>query len=230
VKFPVVKEMLSRVGVWVSPRTVHYLNGLLNYLNVGRWIHDRGLTVPVRCADRPALYAHVASLVAEPATYLEFGVFQGVTLGMWTVLLKSSDSTFAGFDSFEGLPENWGYFTDKKLFDLKGQMPQFDDPRVRLVKGWFTDTLPGFLKDFQPGPTLIVHLDADLYSSTIFVLRELRSLLRPGTVLIFDEFFDREHELKAFNEFLADEKIRIECLGATRALSQVAFRIQPGST
>ena len=224
-KFPVFKEFLSRAGVMISPRVIHYLSGVLNYLSVGRWVHDRGMTVPVRCADRPALYKQIASGIQEPATYLEFGVFKGVTMGIWSGLLKSPESRLVGFDSFEGLPENWGLFTDKKVFDVQGRMPHFDDSRVRLVKGWFDQTLRPFLTDFQPRPLLIVHLDADLYSSTIYVLRQLRPYFKPGTILIFDEFFDREHELKAFNEFLDDEKIRVECIAATRALSQTAFRI-----
>ena len=61
------------------------------------------------------------------------------------------------------------------------KLPRFDDPRVRLVKGWFNDTLPPFLREFRPHPTLILHLDADLYSSTIFVLRQMKPHLRPGT-------------------------------------------------
>jgi len=109
-------------------------------------------------------------------------------------------------------------------------MPRFDDPRVQLVKGWFDHTLPGFLKDFQPQATLIIHLDADLYSSTIFALNQLRPFMGPGTILIFDEFFDREHEMKAFSEFLDDAKVQVVCLAATRALSQTVFRVVTSPT
>lgn len=224
-KFPVFKEFLGRVGAFVPARTVHYLNGVLNYLSVGRWFRDHGLTVPIRCADRAALYTHLAQQVQEPVTYLEFGVFEGASMRVWRELLKAPETRLAGFDSFEGLPEDWGHFTEKQVFDVQGRMPHFDDPRVRLVKGWFDRTLPGFLENFKTPERLIVHLDADLYSSTIYALRQLRPHLRPGTILIFDEFFDREHEMKAFNEFLKDEKATVECLAATRALSQTAFRI-----
>jgi len=225
-KFPILKVILSRLGVFVPASWVHYLNGILNYLSVGRWFRDRGLVVPMRFKDRPQLYAHLASQLVEPVTYLEFGVFQGASMGMWSKHLKSPKTEFAGFDSFEGLPENWGYYTDKQIFDVKGRMPQFDDSRVRLIKGWFEQTLPPFLQGFQAQPTLAVHLDADLYSSTIFVLRQLRSHLRVGTLLVFDEFFDREHEMKAFTEFLEEFPMTVECVAATQALSQVAFRIK----
>lgn len=224
-KFPFIKEALSRLGVFISPRIIHYISGILNYLSVGRWFHDRKIDIPIRCAGREELYQHVAKRVQVPVTYLEFGVFEGVTLRQWTRLITSPESRFVGFDSFEGLPENWGLFTSKDVFDVKGKMPHFDDPRVHLIKGWFNDTLPPFLTDFQPLPLLVLHLDADLYSSTIFVLRQMKPHLRPGTILIFDEFFDREHELKALNEFLNDEKLNLRCLAATRALSQVAFEL-----
>lgn len=224
-KFPILKELFSRVGAFVPPQTVHYLSGILNYLSVGRWVHERGLKVPIRLPGRPELYAHVAGQVAEPVTYLEFGVFEGVSMGIWSNLLKSPESRLTGFDSFEGLPENWGFFTAKEKFDVKGRIPRFDDQRVRLIKGWFDKTLPPFLGELKPHRSMIIHLDADLYSSTIFVLRQLRPFMQVGTVMVFDEFFDREHELKAFNEFLTDERIQVECIGATRPLTQVAFRI-----
>jgi hypothetical protein len=104
-----------------------------------------------------------------------------------------------------------------------------------LYKGWFSDTLPPYVRQFKPSPTLVVYLDADIYSSTIFALRQLQPFLRPGTILIFDEFWDREHELRAFTEFLNDVPFSIECLAATPTLSQMAFRItampraRPGS-
>ncbi len=145
----------------------------------------------------------------------------------WIELLKSAETRLIGFDSFEGLPENWGLFTSKDVFDVKGTMPHFDDPRVRLIKGWFNNTLPQFLSEFHADAAVILHLDADLYSSTIFVLRQMKPYMRAGTILIFDEFFDREHELKALSEFLNDENLSLRCLAATRALSQVAFEVLP---
>src|SRR2546427_11298018 len=97
-KFPVMKEALCRVGFLVPPKGVHFANGLLNYLNLGRWFHEQRLTVPVRCADRERLYSYVAKFVKEPASYIEFGVFSGATMRMWTKLLKHPETNFHGFD------------------------------------------------------------------------------------------------------------------------------------
>jgi hypothetical protein len=222
--FPLIKENLARVGRLVSPKAIHYGNGILNYLNLGRWFHERGLSIPVRCDTRPLLYDAVRAMVHEPVTYLEFGVYKGDSLHHWTTLLKDAKSTLHGFDSFEGLPEDWGP-VDREYLNVRGIMPRFDDPRVKLFKGWFSETLPSYVAGFKPHPTLIIYLDADLYSSTIFVLQQLRSFIIPGTILIFDEFWDREHEMRAFTEFINEEKLAVKCLAATRTLSQVAFQI-----
>ncbi|MEW6281242.1 MAG: class I SAM-dependent methyltransferase, partial [Candidatus Eremiobacterota bacterium] len=71
----------------------------------------------------------------------------------------------------------------------------------------------------------VVHIDADLYTSAHYVLTELGPHMTPGTVLIFDEFFDREHELRAFEQFLERTGARTECIGATSTLTQAAFRL-----
>ncbi len=55
----------------------------------------------------------------------------------------------------------------EKTFDVGGQVPAIDDPRVAFVKGYFQDTVPGFLEQFRPSPSnrLVLHMDADLYTS-----------------------------------------------------------------
>ncbi len=222
--FPTIKANLARVGRLVSPQMIHYGNGILNYLNLGRWFHDRGLQIPVRCPSRQSLYDHVRTCVEEPVTYLEFGVFKGDSLRHWTTLLKHPDSVLHGFDSFEGLPEDWGK-VDREYLNVRGAMPHFDDSRVRLFKGWFSETLPGYVSGLKPHGALVIYLDADLYSSTIFVLNQLRQFIREGTILVFDEFWDREHEMRAFTEFIDEQGLEIKCLAATRTLSQVAFQI-----
>jgi O-methyltransferase len=224
-KFPSIKAVLTKVGRSVPPRAIHYLSGVLNYLAVGRWFRDRNLHIPARVKNRSALYELIAPAIKQPAIYLEFGVFEGEAMRRWLAVLSHEGSRFHGFDSFEGLPENWTLLCDKKVFDLEGRMPVFNDARVTLHKGWFSNTIPPFIAGFQTPDQLVVHLDADLYSSTILPLRALLPHFRVGTVLVFDEFFDREHEMKAFSEFLSDEDLEVECLGGTSALTQVAFRI-----
>ncbi len=216
------QELLTRVGPLFRPRHIHQLNALLNYLEAGRWMKAKGFDPP-RFANRVLLH----SAIAEPflnihVCYLEFGVFRGDTLRQWADRLTHFDTSFHGFDSFDGLPEHWNYAKPAGSFGGRG-IPVYKDPRVRLHKGWFSDTLPSFA--VPECDCLIIHLDADLYSSTKCVLDALGPHLKPGTILIFDEFYDRDHELKAFDEFLNLTQIKVHCLGATRNLQQVAFEV-----
>ena len=83
-----------------------------------------------------------------PIDYLEFGVFQGESMRHWVTLNQHPDSRFYGFDSFEGLPEDWKRFDGQMVkahFDVKGSVPDIDDPRVSFVRGWFQETVDEFL-------------------------------------------------------------------------------------
>ncbi len=224
-KFLWFKTMLSRVGRLLPLSMIHQLNGCLNYLCLGAWMKHNRVKVPFLAKNRRELYAHIASELNEPVTYLEFGVYKGWSMNVWSQLLSHPESVLHGFDSFEGLPETWGLACDKKTFDLTGQVPQIDDARVQFHPGWFDRTLPDFCRQFTAVNPLVIHLDADVYSSTIFTLRQLRSFITDSTILIFDEFFDREHEMKALTEFMEETSLNLACIGATSAYTQVAFRV-----
>ena len=94
-----------------------------------------------------------------------------------------------GFDSFIGLPERWrgraeGYF------DCGGNPPEIADPRVSCVPGWFNQTLPQALDRILPRAAdcqIVVHMDADLYSATLYCLTVLGHRL-PAFPVLFDEF------------------------------------------
>src|ERR1022692_2079890 len=81
-------------------------------------------------SDREAMYASV-----HPDTtaidYLEFGVYQGESMQVWADLNTHPDSRFVGFDSFEGLPEDWTKGKPAGTFDAGGKTPAIPDPRVR---------------------------------------------------------------------------------------------------
>jgi O-methyltransferase len=152
--------------------------------------------------NRMEMYSHVhGSLIKqEPIDYLEFGVFQGDSLRYWLDLDKNSRSRFFGFDSFEGLPEQWGPM-EKGAFDVGGTIPRIEDERVEFFKGWFNETIPRFACKFSAKNRLVLHLDADLYGSTMLALVHLGPVLRTGTLLFFDEFFAREHEFRALMDW-----------------------------
>lgn len=164
-------------------------------------------------ATRRDLHHHVNQLLGGPVDYLEFGVYRGESIRMWTNLNRDNSSRFFGFDSFEGLPEAWGKSMRQGDFSLKGEVPRINDPRVSFMKGWFNDTLVPFLATFEPRSSLVVHNDSDLYSSTLYILTKLDSILVKGSILIFDEFYSSLHEFRAFQDYVSAYRRQLHPLG-----------------
>jgi hypothetical protein len=137
-------------------------------------------------------------------TVAEFGVYKGNSLTL--VARHFNDRTVHGFDSFVGLPEQWGG-TDKGTgaFDIGGSPPTLPVTNVTFHVGFFDTTVPRFAAEAHP-PFAFVHLDADLYSSTKLVFDHLAAMFVPGTIVVFDEYFGYHgwhlHEHRAFMEFL----------------------------
>lgn len=184
-----------------------------------------------RHAKRERLYGYVrdAERLEGPVTYLEFGVAGGHSFAWWLARNTDPASRFVGFDTFTGLPEDFGPYKTG-AFSTEGRAPEIADPRARFVAGLFQDTLGPFLAEaaLDARPTshrLVVHLDADLYSSTLFVLTRLAPVLRPGDVLFFDEFGVPMHEFKAFTEFVQAYGVGYRVLGQANDFLQVALKL-----
>lgn len=175
---------------------------------------------------RYSLYSHIIEnyILNNSIAYLEFGVSRGVSFKWWAGNIKDKNSRFFGFDTFTGLPENWGSFR-KGDMDNNNEIPQMDDPRCNFYQGLFQQTLPGFLKTFSSQAMKIIHMDADLYTSTAFVLTSISPVLRKGDIIIFDEFNVPMHEFKAFSEWASSYYIEYEVIGAVNNFYQIAVRI-----
>ena len=91
---------------------------------------------------------------------LEFGVAGGVST---RIIAKNAEPrTVHGFDSFEGLPGDWsGTHEQKGRYTQHGKLPRVP-ANVKLHKGWFDQTLPGFLAS-NPGPVSFINVDCDVY-------------------------------------------------------------------
>ena len=78
------------------------------------------------------------------------------------------------------------------------------------------------------GPAALLHVDCDLYSSTRCIFASLGSRVVPGSILVFDEYFDypgwEEHECRAFAEFVAEVGLSYEYLAYNRLHEQVAVQ------
>jgi predicted O-methyltransferase YrrM len=151
-----------------------------------------------------------------PGLWLEFGVSIGTSTATLAECAAAVDSRLYGFDSFEGLPEEWVVSDDETWSKgaFTGRPSEVPD-NVELVAGLFQDTLPGFLET-HPGQVAFAHIDCDLYSSTNCVFSAIRDRLAVGTVLVFDEIFnyDRyyEHEMRALIE-LGETGVRWRYVG-----------------
>jgi hypothetical protein len=125
-------------------------------------------------------------------------------------------SAVFAFDTFTGLPYVWkrgdvgdmpvGTFGPRAAADDARQPPFPLLDNVVAVKGLFADTLPQLLPVLASAPLALVHVDSDLYASAVEGLTPLLPLLREGTVLIFDEFYNfsdwEEGEFQAFRELI----------------------------
>lgn len=225
--------LFLRPGVFL-----YFLSGpllfLSNLLRLSKWIsqHNNKSVLndfyrPVRnYDDRYKMYEYILkneNIASEPINYLEFGVADAHSFKWWLKSNSNSGSNFYGFDTFEGLPENWGTY---KKGDMTAIIPDLNETRVEFVKGLFQDTLFSFLDTHDlKNSKLVIHLDADLFSSTLFVLSTLAKYLKKGDILIFDEFNVPNHEFYAFKCFIDSFYVKYELIGAVNNFYQIALRI-----
>jgi Methyltransferase domain len=215
------------------PLFLHHLDGQ----NIERKLQDLALEETARFvmahfAGVPAFkndfellrHAFQFAKLDDDGLVCEFGVYRGRTINY---LSRLTDKTVHGFDSFEGLPETWRPNFEKGRFRVEGR-PKVRS-NVKLYKGWFENSLPGFLKD-NPQRAAFLHIDCDLYSSTKTIFRLFRDRIGAGTVLVFDEFFNypgwQQGEFKAFNEFVAGTGIKYKWLGYCCYHEQVAVLVE----
>jgi len=175
--------------------------------------------------QRDALLISALEQCEIPGLMLEFGVFKGHSLRF---IASRTSATVHGFDSFQGLPDDWTHFQKKGRFDLGGQVPAFEERNVQIHEGWFSDTVPSFLAR-ETGPIRFLHLDCDLYSSTKEVLDGLSPRIVSGTVIVLDDYLNypawREHQYRAFQEFVSRQALSYRYLGFASSYTAVTVRI-----
>jgi hypothetical protein len=172
---------------------------------------DTHMTHALPLADRPTFWRH-AFAQRGGGLIVEFGVWRGHSVNF---LASLTNEAVYGFDSFEGLREDWaGDGCLKGDFGVSGRPPRVRR-NVRLIKGWFDDTLPIFLREHQ-GPFSFVHVDCDTYEATRTVLDLAVDRIIAGTILVFDDYFGyrgwRLGGFKAWQEFVAERAVKYRYL------------------
>lgn len=165
-----------------------------------------------------------------PGAIVEFGVWQGN--GLEQIIIRAEALGLRrpvfGFDSFEGLPQPSD--DDLKCFkagafvgsidDVSARLKTAERPHVRLVKGWFCDSLrsPEIVNEAGLARIAFARIDGDLYESTVDCLNFLEGRLAHGSYLMFDDWAHRQDlgETKAFFEFFerTQSRYRFEHLAA----------------
>jgi hypothetical protein len=229
-KRPIARHLYDR---FVHKYFAHDLNFELQLLarrEAALYIR-RHMATATMYADRWRLLQAAVGEARPGGLFLEFGVEKGASANFIAGLIAAGDASAVlhAFDSFEGLPESWeGTFETRGKFTVSGKIPRLPS-NVRIHKGWFDATLPGF-RDAHAGASIsLLHIDCDLYSSTRTVLEHIGDRLLPGSIVVFDEYLNyhgwKNHEFKAWQEFVAASKVKYTYRGFCGQGGQVFLRI-----
>jgi hypothetical protein len=158
-----------------------------------------------------------------PGDIVECGVSTGHGILYWALLceLTATNRMIWGFDSFSGFPPSTeadrkadGSF-EKQQYDYASPpeivlkvladgrvSAEFVRECVRLVRGYFEETLHQY-----DGEIALLHLDCDLYESYTTCLNALYPKVRPGGIIMFDEYEDSNFPgaKRAIDEFFRDK-------------------------
>ena len=181
--------------------------------------------------------------------YLEFGIFNGNSIGSMYLARKSleiSEMRLLGFDAFEGLPAGaekeddgvWkkGFYTCS--FDqMRACLSKRSVPpeEITWVNGWYEQTLTTETAEKHGLNNFgIIFIDCDTYSSSKTVLDFLAPRIKQAVIICFDDWKLNDldvkgmGEYKSFNEFLeANPRLKASPLKSYNRKSRT-FLVQPG--
>ena len=183
----------------------------------------------------PLRYCLQNNMIQDSGLWAEFGVWKGQTLDL---ISQYTQNDIYGFDTFSGVEVEWGgniVVNDMKHFDIGGTPPvsvvpvdpllrngknigkeKMFNSNVNFVCGLFEDTLPIFIKKHRENISFM-HIDCDVYESTKTIFDNCKDFISSGCVIVFDEFVNypgyEMHEIKAFSEFICENKINFEWIG-----------------
>tara|TARA_B110000211_G_scaffold10883_1_gene11477 strand:- start:1013 stop:1729 length:717 start_codon:yes stop_codon:yes gene_type:complete len=160
-----------------------------------------------------AIYKAIENSKNSENIFLEFGVYTGGSINLFSKQLKTINANISGFDTFEGLTEDWltHVFFPKGSLSLNSKLPKVEK-NVRLIKGKIQDTLSSFLDENSKKKIMFAHMDMDTYSSTKYALTKIKPFLRKGSVILFDELYGypnwQQEEYKAFTEVFNENEYK----------------------
>jgi len=151
--------------------------------------------------------------------FVECGVWKGGSAAVFIKLAEDRDVWL--FDSFEGMPKT-RIKKDQKILkqgDNLASVEEVDNlfkklrlnrKNVKIVKGWFNNTLPKF-KD-KVGEIAILRIDADFYESTKSCLDNMFDNVVKNGYVILDDYFGFIGCKKAVDEFIKKRKLKVKII------------------
>lgn len=212
----------------------HLFNHLSHMASLSRWIAKNKRECKNDFYSRKFAYNKREELFEQVVVkhkldasidYLEFGVSKGGSFRWWVNRIQHEDARFFGFDTFSGLPEAWGRF-QKGDMDNGNEPPEIPGHRHEFFQGLFQQTLLPFLSTYDGSRRKIIHMDADIYSATLYVLTLMTPYIKSGDIIFFDEFNVPLHEFKAFTEWVGSFYIEYEVIGGVNNFYQTAILIK----
>ena len=235
-KFTIIRFLKSlfirlRLHVLFSPLTGGLLN-LAYMTKLSKWVSENKKVAyndfysKWNYDKRYELYKYVLEKenLNEPINYLEFGVANGSSFNWWMTNNIHPDSAFYGFDTFTGLPEDFGPYK-KGTFNTENNIPEIKDGRGKFYQGLFQQTLPEFLKTFDNKNKTVLMLDADLYTATLYTLTSIAQYLKRDDIIFFDEFVVPTHEFMAYQHFINTYYFNVELIAAANNYYFVTFKV-----
>jgi hypothetical protein len=187
-------EPLARAGVVVVPGDPSMV--VPDWVRLGTPQELVWKWVGVEYAARSGLKGH----------YVEFGTFWGASFFRAYHFLKGwLTGRFYAFDSFEGLSRplpqeveftgqdfyEGAYVCNVRSFETIARLVGMDAERLRVVEGFYGDTVVGKLPSdygLDAGSIAVCAIDCDLFEPTLQVLEFVTPLLAQGAALYFDDW------------------------------------------
>lgn len=176
---------------------------------------------------KEALWDMALAEMPNAGAIMECGVFQGASINHIADWMSRHGDARAvhGFDSFEGLEENWtGENLRRGFFNQHGKMPSVRRS-VTLHKGWVQDTIMPFLSEHAVDRIALLHIDTDTYLPARYILATLKDRLAGGGIVIFDELLGypnwQAHEYRALTEEIDRNSYRF--IGFTSRQAAIRF-------
>ncbi len=184
-----------------------------------------------------ARYEIFKKVLDVQGSVVECGVLYGgglMSFAHFSAILEpiSHSRKIIGFDTFSGFPElteedrkgiskfvKEGDFRVDSFEDLKKSISLYDAhryishiPKVELVKGDVTETIPKYLEDNPQLLVSLLYLDMDLYKPTKIALEGFVPRMPKGSVIVFDELCSKHFpgETKALLETIGVRDLRIQ--------------------